>query len=250
MKQHLLFKSFSLSMLFVKEQLKEPVALFWTVVSPVVTYYLIRYARGAVGVTNLESLEYVSNASWFYAYVSSSVAMFGLAFYMIGRRESGFLRSFVYVGRAKIIFVVGQFFAYSFISVLYCSVFYVITRTSSGHVSGAEYLVIVVRFYVCFLLFATPSLLLTLIPFGFQNASTVFSILSISMLGVGIVSVNSLSPLLAIVNFVNPMWWANRIMSVGVKECWFVVLVIIVFFVFSFFAVFRLLIINPVWSRY
>ena len=70
------------------------------------------------------------------------------------------------------------------------------------------------------------------------------------MLGVGIVSVSSLSPLLAIVNFVNPMWWANRIMSVGVKECWFVVLVIIVFFVFSFFAVFRLLIINPVWSRY
>lgn len=247
MTHYLLFKPISLAVLFMKEQLMEPVALFWTVISPVVTYYLISYAKGEVGDV---SLDYMSSTSWFYAYVSSSVAMFGLAFYMIGRRESGFLRSFVYVSRTKIIFLLGQFFAYSVVSVLYCSVFFVFTRGSFGYAGGAEYLVIVGRFYVCFLLFSVPSLLLTLIPLGFQSASTVFSMLSLSMIGLGVISISSRSPVLAIVNFFNPMWWANKIMSIGVEECWLVILVVFILFVFSFLAVFRFLIINPVWSRY
>lgn len=247
MRHYLLFRIIFLAVLFVKEQLKEPVALFWTVISPVVTYYLIQYSRGAVIGT---SMDYMSGTSWFYAYVSSSVAMFGLAFYIIGRRESGFLRSFVYKRQAKIIFLLGQFFAYSVVAILYCSVFYVLTRSFSGSLDGSEYLVVVGRFYICFLLFSIPSLLLTLIPLGFQNANTIFSILSLMMLGFGIVGIRMPSPLLMVVNYFNPMWWANKIMLVGVVECWFVLMVVVVFLVVSFLLMFRFLIVGPVWSRY
>ncbi len=84
MTPYALSKPVLLALLFIKEQLKEPVALFWTVISPVVTYYLIAYTRapvmGGAG-------DYLSNTSWFYAFVASSVALFGLAFYIVGRRE-------------------------------------------------------------------------------------------------------------------------------------------------------------------
>ncbi|MFL1544166.1 ABC transporter permease [Pseudomonas sp. O39] len=250
MSPYSLFKPVRLAALFVKEQLKEPVALFWTVISPVVTYYLIMYTRAPVSEA---PSDYFSSTSWFYAFVSSSVALFGLAFYIVGRRESGFLRSFVYTGRTKIIFLVGQFLAYSVVSIVYCSVFYVLTRNASG-VAGsagvAEYLVVIGRFYVCFLMFSIPSLLLTLVPLGFQNASTVFSMLSLAMLALGIVSLNSSSPMLAYVKFINPMWWANRVMLAGVAEYWLVVLVVFVLLVFLFVVMVRFLIINPVWSRY
>lgn len=247
MNPYVLFKPFSLAALFIKEQLKEPVALFWTVVSPVVTYYLITYTKTPVSDA---PIDYLSSTSWFYAFVASSVALFGLAFYIVGRRESGFLRSFVYTGRTRIVFLIGQFLAYSVVAVLYCTVFYVLTRYSFGVFNGAEYLVVVVRFYVCFLIFSIPSLLLTLVPLGFQNASTVFSMLSLAMLALGIVGTGSSSPAFVIVSFFNPMWWANKVMLVGLAECWLVVLMVVVLLVVSFFLMFRFLLINPVWSRY
>ncbi|AIB37402.1 MULTISPECIES: hypothetical protein [Pseudomonas] len=237
----------SLAALFIKEQLREPVALFWTVISPVVTYYLITYVRAPL---NSSAVDYLSSTSWFYAFVSSNVALFGLAFYMVGRRESGFLRSFVYTGRTKVVFLVGQFFAYTVVSILYGSVFYLLTRIFSGRVDVAEYLVIIGRFYVCFLVFSIPSLLLTLVPLGFQNTSTLFSIVSLTMLALGILSVGPVSPALGVISFFNPMWWANRIMLDGVMECGMVVLVVIISLPFLFLVMCRFLLINPVWSRY
>ncbi|WWG82178.1 hypothetical protein VRC34_14820 [Pseudomonas poae] len=79
----LLLRSFFLAVLFIKEQLKEPAALFWIVLSPVVTFYLMSYARKP----QATALDYLSSTSWFYAFVASSVALFGLAFYIVGRER-------------------------------------------------------------------------------------------------------------------------------------------------------------------
>lgn len=184
----MLVKSLVLARLFIKEQLKEPMALFWIVISPVVTFYLLTYARAPAGDA---ANDYLASTSWFYAYVASSVALFGLAFYIVGRRESGFLRSFVYTRRTQCIFLVGQCLAYSFMAMVYCSVFYVSTRLYFGATGWVEFCVIVGRFYICFVIFSIPSLLLTLLPMGFQNSNTVFSILSFLMLALGIVSLGA-----------------------------------------------------------
>lgn len=239
-------KPFHLAALFIKEQLKEPIALFWIVVSPAATFYLIMYARAPAELPT----DYLSVTSWFYAFVSSSVALFGLAFYIVGRRESGFLRSFVYTRKTKLTFLVGQFLAYSFMSVLYCTVFYGLTRGYFGEMGFSELVVIVVRFYVCFLLFSIPSLLLTLIPVSFQNTNTLFSILSFSMLALGIASMNSVAPVIEWISFFNPMSWANRIMAVGVGKALPVVAIVVFLVVCTGFIMFRYLLINPVWSRY
>ena len=194
--------------------------------------------------------EYLASTSWFYAYVSSSVALFGLAFYIVGRRESGFLRSFVYTPRTQCIFLVGQYLAYSFMAVVYCSVFYLCTRLYFGAMEWGELFAIVGRFYVCFLLFSVPSLLLTLVPMGFQNTNTVFSILSFVMLAFGVASLGSMHSMVEVVRFFNPLWWANQIMLLGVAESFYVVMAVAGLFVCSFYITLRFLLINPVWSRY
>lgn len=241
-----LLKPFLLAGFFIKEQLKEPVSLFWVVVSPVVTFYLLNYARAPVGGL---PVDYVSSASWFYSFVPSSVALFGLAFYIVGRRESGFLRSFVYTRQTKAIFIFGQFLAYSVMSVIYCSAFYVLTRPYFGVMGFAEWGLVVGRFYICFLLFSTPALLLTLIPMGFQNTNTVFSILSFVMLALGIISLGA-HLWLGTFTHLNPMWWANQIMQFDVAESLPIVVVIVVLFTCSFCITLRFLRVNPVWSRY
>lgn len=242
-----LYKPFVLAMLFIKEQLKEPIALLWIVISPVASFYLITYARAPLA---QPSGDYSSATSWFYAFVAASVAFFGLAFYIVGRRESGFLRSFVYTRDTKAIFLGGQFLAYSFISVLYCAVFYVLTKVYFGSIELSEFFTVVGRFYICFLLFSVFSLLLTLVPMGFQNTSTLFSAVSFAMLMFGVVSTLSSHPLIEWLKVFNPMWWANQVMLQGVANSSLLVAMIVVLFLTSFWMTYRFLLVNPVWSRY
>lgn len=247
MNHYALLKPLKLAILFIKEQLKEPIALFWIVISPVVTYYLITYARGGL---NVPASDYLSSTSWFFSFIASSVAFFGLAFYIVGRRESGFIRSFIYLKGTKAVFLAGQFLAYSFVSLVYCAVFYVFTRAHFGVLDVAELLVIMGRFYVCFLIFSTPALLLTLMPMGFQSTNTIFSVLSLAMLSLGVISAGSLGADLNGFRLFNPMWWANHVMLVGVADALSVVCTVVTLLGFSLWGVYRFLIINPVWSRY
>ncbi len=247
MRANLISKSLSLAGLLIKEQVKEPLALFWIVVSPGVVFYLLSYSRGLI---YSASSDYLSSTSWFYAYVASSVALFGFAFYIVGRRESGFVRSFIYTFRSKFIFMLGQFIACSFMSLVYCAVFYAITHIVFGPVSLVEFCIVLVRFYVCFVLFSTFALLLTLIPISFQNASTLFSVVSFAMLVVGVAGMNSSLPLMTVVSFFNPLWWANRIMMEGVGQLRFLVAVIVILYVAVFLISVRRLLVTPVWSRY
>ncbi|WP_248482640.1 ABC transporter permease [Pseudomonas sp. CYM-20-01] len=248
MSGYLLSKPFLLAALFIKEQLKEPVALFWMVVSPAVTFYLITYARTP---DDDRTINYLAVTSWFYAFIACSVAFFGLAFYIVGRRESGFLRSFVYAKPTKLVFLFGQFFACSILSIVYCMVFYGLTKLYFGAgVEVSEVWDVASRFYICFLLFSIFSLLLTLAPLSFQNASTVFSVLLCLMLALGIVSASTSHTALEVIKLLNPMRWANQIMLEGVVGSIEVMLVVMVAFSISFGVTFRLLLINPVWSRY
>lgn len=240
-------RSLALVWLFLKEQLKEPVAFFWMIVSPVTAYYLLNYYRGgfAFPVGN-----YMESTSWFYAYVSSSVAFFGFSFYIIGRRESGFIRSFIYASDAKFIFMLAQYLAYSLIALIYCSVFFAFTCFSFGSFDVSDFLSVLVRFYVCYMLFSIFGILLSLLPMSFQNANTVFSIVSFVMLVLGVLSVRSKSSVINFVSFFNPLHAANQIMVGGVKENYCLVFGVCVLFVVIFLMSLRFLRINPVWSRY
>lgn len=128
--------------------------------------------------------------------------------------------------------------------------FYAITHIVFGPASFIEFCIVLARFYVCFVLFSSLALLLTLIPLSFQNTNTLFSIVSFAMLVVGVAGANSSLPLATVVSFFNPLWWANRVMADGVAQMGVLVALIVVLYITVFLISVRYLLVTPVWSRY
>ncbi|MCU1735886.1 MULTISPECIES: ABC transporter permease [Pseudomonas] len=247
MQSRIIFRSNRLAWLFIKEQLKEPVALFWIIISPCAAFYLLALSRG--GMDSL-SESYIEHTAWFYAYISSSVALFGFSFYIIGRRESGYIRSFIYNHEAKRVFILAQTIAYSIIAIVYCIVFYLTTRPSFGTYSILELLDIISRFYICYLLFCSIGICFSLLPLNFQNANTLFSIFSFTLLILGLAGSLSTSPLLKVINLGNPLLRAAELIENGFKGKTLFILLTLSLFTSSVLITIKFLRINPVWSRY
>jgi len=247
--KHIIRRSLNLSVILLKEQIKEPTALFWAILSPAAFYYLINYTKG-LSLTSFNA-SYIESTSWFYAYISSFVALFGLSFYLIGRRESGFVRSFIYSNEAKLIFLSGQLLAYSCLSFLYCSIFYCLTKLPFGDLQIEELLVIGGRFYLSFLLFSIPGLLISLIPITFQSAGTLYSITSFTMLILAVFGgTNVVSSSSNIVYMLNPLYLGKSLISQGFSENITLIILTLLMTATFFYVTYRYFRINPIWSRY
>jgi ABC-2 type transport system permease protein len=236
-----------LAALLMKEQLKETAALFWIIISPSLIFYLMAYSKKDI---LYFTQEYLDASSWFYSYIASNVAFFGFCFYIIGRRESGFIRSFVYSQNSKYIFLTSQFLAYSAIAMVYCAVFYLFTRLPFGDYELLEFCWILTRFYFCYMLFCIPGLLFTLCPMNFQSANTVLSICSFGMLALGIISTSLQNPAINIANYFNPLVFANCLMLSEQCQSITAKIKIITIFIVVFFVTVKYFRINPIWSRY
>lgn len=247
MNTNILNRAGSLALLFIKEQLKEPIALFWIIISPCAAFYLLSLAHGVP--PTLEA-SYIQNTAWFYAYISSNVAFFGFTFYIIGRRESGFIRSFIYNSESKQVFIIAQVFAYLIISTLYCGTFYLSTRLPFGAYSHSEFFTILINFHISYLFFCSLGTLLALLPINFQNANTLLSIISFSMLILGLSNSLSNNAILESLNIANPLWHATQLMKQEFNQLNSFALLSLTAFITSTLISIKFLRINPVWSRY
>lgn len=233
--------------IFIKEQSKEPIALFWIMFSPGVLFYIAYFSGRNMG--NHQNT-YIEAASWFYAYIASCVALFGFSLYLVGRRESGFTRSFIYKNSSRRLFLTAHYLAYSLISLVYCTGFYLMTRFPFGAYDMKEYGDLLVRFYTCYMLFCIPGLLFSLLPINFQTASTTLSMLSFCMLVLGAMSASSPDITPAAINLLNPMLLARNLMLEGGTTNWITLSVIVTLLALAFYAVSTLFRTHPVWSRY
>lgn len=246
MMRSLLISALSLAGIFIKEQLKEPSAFFWILLSPAGFFYLLAYSKGP----DYFLQPYSSATAWFYAYISLNVALFGFSFYIIGRRESGFMRSFIYTLRAKHIFVIAQVLAYSTIALMYCFAFYLMTRLPFGTYSAIEALHIGLKFYSCFILLCIPGALLTLPPLNFQTSNTLFSIISFTLLALGIAQTALPDTVEIIMHSVNILNIGKGIMHDDIQLSRRLIAMIFIVFGITLIIVCKHLRINPVWSRY
>lgn len=238
---------FSLTGLFIKEQLKEPIAFFWIMISPCALFYFFAITRQDA---NYFQSNYTAASAWFYAYISSSVALFGFAFYIIGRRESGFIRSFIYSKKSRAIFLYSHFLAYSLISIAYCTSFYLATKLPFGNYELEEFLNITLRFYICFIMFCSLGIVFTLPPINFQNSNTLLSICSFCMLILGVMGASRANSTIDAINAANLLTIANQLMAKDLSFNKFTVVIIAFSFTALSFGLLKHLRINPVWSRY
>lgn len=247
MTKNILPRVLSLTSIFIKEQIKEPIAFFWIMISPCAMFYFFATTRQD---PSYFSSNYTSISAWFYAYISSSVALFGFGFYIIGRRESGFTRSFIYSQASKLIFLLSHFLAYSLISIAYCAAFYLTTKLPFGDYDPGELLDIALRFYICFIMFCAFGAAFSLLPINFQNSNTLLSIFSFCMLILGVMSTSNANHITDSLNLANPLTLASHLMEQGLKSNKLITATIFIIFIITLHKTFKHLRINPVWSRY
>lgn len=238
-------RSIILTGILIKEQLKEPAAFFWIMLSPSVIFFFME--RHNLGDSSTRA--YSEIASWYYAYIASSVAFFGFSLYLIGRRESGYIRSFVYEKTSRIIFMLAHTLAYSLIAILYCTVFYAVTRPFLGGYDTSELPSLIAKFYFCFLLFSCAGLLITLMPLNFSTSSTLLSIISFSILAIG-VGGQALEAELSVRLLFNPLIVAKGLITQDLTANLTPYLAIAASFTTLICACVVKMRINPVWSRY
>lgn len=230
----------------ILEQLREPTALIWTTLSPSALFIFILLSKGA---RDISQTDYIDSASWFYAYISFSVAFFGLSFYLIGRRESGFVRSFAYHKKSIHLLLGAYLISYSVISILHASIFYILTRPLYGSYNLNEYTHLITCFYISYLAFSCAGLLLSLLPLKFTTTSTLYSALSFLMLTLGYMGAMYSDSPLANINVANPLAFSTRLF-IGTSSLPFTSALIAMAFSSSAYITARYFRVQPVWSRY
>lgn len=231
----------SITKIFITEHLREPTALLWSALAPCILFIMT--------VQTHTTSNYITSAAWFYSYISATVAFFGFSFYLIGRRESGFTRSFIYQRDAIRIFLTSHTLSYLVISAFYASLFYLLTKPQHGNYSLPELLYILACFFTSYFMFSCIGLGITALPIKFSTASTLFSLISFLMLVSGYTgamqNLDAGHPLALI----NPLYLSSQIFhgKISLLKSFSITLAALLITIFFTGRYFR---IHPVWSRY
>lgn len=243
---HTLTKTFTTCKILLTEHLRDPTAILWAGVAPCIMFIALSQSNFK---QDIQPLEYRSSAAWFYSYIAANSAFYGFSFYLIGRRESGFVRSFIYKPMSIKIFLYAHTACYAVISLSYSILFYLVTKPLYGVYSALELLHLTTCFFTCYLLFSCLGLIIVAMPLKFTTASTVFSLLSFWMLLSGYLgSLQNSSPI-HYASFINPLYLATMIYNEEIP----LVLSLPVASAGAFVGLlltWKFFRIQPIWSRY
>ncbi len=228
-------------MLLMKESVRDPSSLLWAVLAPFLLLLMSPLPE--------RPTTHLHQVGWFYAYISANVAFFGFSYYLIGRRESGFIRSFIYRRGPMLHFLAAHTMSYTLVSLLYASVFYLATKPLHGAYSIEEYTFIIACFFTSYLGFTLIGLAIASLPLTFNTAGTLFSLISFLMLTssfIGAATVDARHPVAACIN---PLFMSAKLFrgDISIAMAFPIVLILSVA---AFCCTARYFRIQPVWSRY
>lgn len=241
---HLSSRTTSISKILIIEQLREPSALLWAGIAPCLIFVLLTYNKPGFAAAG-----YANGALWLYSYISANIALFGFSFYLIGRRESGFVRSFIYQRQAIRLFLCAHIICYSAISLMYSTLFYLITKPLYAPYALAEFIQLSACFYTSYLLFSCIGLAIAALPITFNTASTLFSLLSFLMLLSGYLGADNDHQGQMLLNALNPLALSKRLFQ-GDMPLFASFAAVSIALLAGVYATGRHFRIHPVWSRY
>lgn len=221
---------FILIRLFLLEQVRFPLGILWGMLAPPVLFFFFNIE--AIGSGYINANWYVTRSTWFLSYIITSVSLYGFAIYLVGRRESGFLRSFV-IGRVdKALFILAQLISAIILSLVYAAFFLIITSLSFG-INLLEVIpIFAIPYSIVTIVFMSSSIIFLLIPLNFQNANSVVSIAFMLMVMISLASSRLDSFTLNKINSFNPIHIGEilinhkMVFSPALLSVFFVILVI------------------------
>lgn len=228
--------------ILIKEQLNEPFAFLWILASPTAMFYFyfLQPHKDSIPIS------YLKYTGWFYGYVAVTVAMFGFTFYLIGRRESGFVRSFIYHRSAQIAYLSSHFIAYSIVAIAYALLYYMVTKPAFGPYDFVEMGYLATRFYLAFFSMTGIASLLSLIPMKFNSAGMLFSVISLSLIAMSGIARQSEN--YQYIASLNPLTYLEMMFTQPLSPRW--VGAIVIFNLTAFLLTVSNFRVNPVWNRY
>ena len=99
------------------EQIRAPFSIIWTIMSPTVLFFFLHFNE--IEQHFGDTLWLKHQISWFVGYISFSVVLFNYCLYLTGRRESGFIATFVHSIEGRLLFIRSQLMASLIMSVMY-----------------------------------------------------------------------------------------------------------------------------------
>ncbi|MFJ9534143.1 hypothetical protein [Herbaspirillum sp. NPDC101396] len=238
-----------LSLILIREQCREPVGIFWALIAPAGFFCFANWSDRNIFLE--EGGAFLLRAGWYLAYIGLMTALFGFGLYLIGRRESGFIRTFAYASRSRMQFIGAQFLASLTLSILYGLFFMLVTSLAfQPNISSAPLFALLIRFICTTMILMVGCVTFSALPLTFQTASSLMSILSMPLIMLGLASTRTDAVALHWINFVNPYFVAGEFISGGVTD--FSVAPILHFVLLLALGIYGLLCfkINPIWSRY
>lgn len=141
----------------------------------------------------LDPAIFAEKAGWCLAYIALTVSFFGFGLYLIGRRESGFVRSFLTSRRKRNRFMLAQFMASLILCMAYGLTFIVVTALFLTNISSNEIARLFASFALVCIAFMAGSIFFSALPLTFQSASSLMSIFVTILLVAGLVASRSSS---------------------------------------------------------
>ncbi|EIX8147073.1 protein mcbE, partial [Salmonella enterica] len=164
-----------MTMIFLMEQIRTPFSLIWTIMSPTVLFFFLNFNE--IEHHSGDTVWLGKQVSWFVGYISFSVVLFNYCLYLTGRRESGFIATFVHNLAGRLLFIRSQLLASLIMSVFYVCFFVMIVLI--GFQAKPDYqIVMLILKSICINAIMMISLtFLASFRVTFQTASTIYSVL-------------------------------------------------------------------------
>lgn len=194
---------FKMMFIFLKEQLRSPFSVIWTITSPVVLFFFLHFYDIERYSGNAEWLR--GQVAWFIGYISFSVILFSYCLYLNGRRESGFIATFVHDTYNKCVFILSQLGASLIMSVIYVLFFLLIVYTGFRVQPDSGVFVLTLKATAISLILMFSFTWLASLPVTFQTANIIFSIMITVCMVFGILSFRINEGVIYTVNLLNPV---------------------------------------------
>lgn len=195
--------TFKMSAIFFMEQVRTPFSLVWTIMSPTVLFFFLHFNEIELHTGDTSWLR--GQVSWFLGYISFSVVLFNYCLYLTGRRESGFIATFVHDMSGRLLFIRSQLIASLTMSVVYVCFF--VGVVFAGFQAEPDYLTVlmVIKTLSINALMMTSMTFLSSLRITFQTASTIYSVLITVCMVFGIVSLKYDHGFISWFNKINPI---------------------------------------------
>jgi len=191
-----------LTVIFLKEAIREPLTFIWNVIFPTGLYYLF-WPTVAWSANSFES--YLEAASSMLGYVLFTGPLYGVGLTLLWRRENGFLKCCVQSNRAKIMCLSAQLLAAWLITWVSILLFIIASTITAPDLLVDAILSIMPIAIIFAIISAWACLAVNLLPLSFRDASTTMNIIVLFFMIFATVDIGSTYTALSLLAVINPI---------------------------------------------